>query len=172
MRYPGDAATDAGNPIGAAKSEELRILQSASVAGERFSVWAAAAMLEASPASIEEACDRLANRQQFIRSTRTHNAPNGSPSPHYEFRHSLYRQALYRSLAGLHRSQLHRRLGEHLMPTYTAGKSELASELALHFEEGRDYEQTTRYADACAENARTDFPPRLHSNPPARSRTR
>ena len=30
--------------------EELRILQSASVAGERFSVWAVAAMLDASPA--------------------------------------------------------------------------------------------------------------------------
>jgi len=137
--------------------EELRILQSASVAGERFSVWAAAAMLDASPASIEETCDRLATRQQFIRSTGTHDAPNGSPSPHYEFRHSLYRQALYRTLAGLYRSQLHRSLGEHLMPICNAGRQELASELALHFEEGRDYERATRCLMLAAENAAHRF---------------
>jgi hypothetical protein len=58
--------------------EELRILQGGCVAGERFSVWATAATLDASPASIEEACDRLANRQQFIRSVGIHNAPNGA----------------------------------------------------------------------------------------------
>ncbi|MBZ5583049.1 MAG: AAA family ATPase [Acidobacteriia bacterium] len=137
--------------------EELRILQSASIAGERFSVWAAAAMLEASPVSIEEACDRLASRQQFIRSAGPHDAPNGVPSPHYEFQHSLYRQALYHSLAGLHRSQLHRSLGELLMPICTAGKPELTSELAMHFEEGRDYERATRYLMLTAENAANRF---------------
>ena len=41
-------------------AEEQRILQSCSVAGERFSVWAAAVMLETPPASIEETCDKLA----------------------------------------------------------------------------------------------------------------
>jgi DNA-binding winged helix-turn-helix (wHTH) protein/tetratricopeptide (TPR) repeat protein len=137
--------------------EELRFLQSGCVAGERFSVWAAAAMLSASPASIEEACDRLASRQQFIRSVGIHDAPNGTPSAHYEFRHSLYRQALYRSLSGLHRSKLHRSLGEHLAPVCTAGKPELASELALHFEEGRDYERAARYLVLAAENAANRF---------------
>jgi tetratricopeptide (TPR) repeat protein len=137
--------------------EELRILQCASVAGERFSVWAATAMLDTSPASIEETCDRLANRQQFIRSDGIHNSPSGVASAHYEFRHSLYRQALYRSLVGLRRSQLHRSLGEHLMPICAAGKPELASELAVHFEEGRDYERAARYLMLAAENAANRF---------------
>lgn len=137
--------------------EEQRVLQCGSVAGERFSVWAAAAMLEASPASIEEACDRLANRQLFIRSSGVHAAPNGSASAHYEFRHSLYRQALYRSISGLNRSKLHISLGERLIPLCAAGKPELASELALHFEEGRDYEQATRYLMLTAENATRRF---------------
>src|SRR5690348_1065401 len=48
--------------------EELRILQSASIAGERFSAWAEAAILDNDAGLIEEACDRLASRHQFIRS--------------------------------------------------------------------------------------------------------
>ena len=153
--------------------EDLRILQSGCIAGERFSVWAVAAMLDASPASIEEACDRLASRQQFIRSVGIHKAANGAPSAHYEFRHSLYRQALYRSLSGLNRSKLHRSLGERLMPICDAGKPELASELALHFEEGRDYERAARCLMLAAENTAKRFSHRDSiRNPPARSRTR
>ena len=56
------------------------------------------------------------------------------------------------SIAGFrvrHRSKLHRSLGERLMAACTAGRRELASELALHFEEGRDYEQATRCLTAC-----------------------
>ena len=137
--------------------EELRILQGGCVAGERFSVWAAAATLDASPSSIEEACDRLANWQQLIRPAGIHDAPNGAPSAHYEFGHSLYRQALYRSLSSLHRSKLHLRLGERLMPICDAGKPELASELALHFEEGRDYKRAARCLMLAAENAAHRF---------------
>ena len=137
--------------------EDRRVLQSGSVAGERFSVWAAGVMLGDSPASIEERCERLANRQQFIRSLGIHVAPNGSASAHYEFRHALYRQALNRSLSGTSRVQLHLRLGEQLMPICAAGKSELASELALHFKEGRDYERAARCLMLVAENTQRRF---------------
>lgn len=137
--------------------EERRILESGSVAGERFSIWAAAAMLGASASSIEEQCDKLANRQRFIRLIGIHDAPDGAPSAHYEFRHSLYRQALYRSLTGLNRSKLHLTLAERLMPICTAGKSELASELALHFEAGRDYERAARCLMLAAENTQKRF---------------
>jgi len=137
--------------------EDRKVLQSGSVAGERFSVWAASVMLDDSPASIEEQCENLANRQQFIRSVGIHDAPNGSASAHYEFRHALYRQALNRSLSGPRRAQLHLRLGEQLMPICAAGKSELASELALHFEEGRDYERAARCLMLAAENTQKRF---------------
>jgi DNA-binding winged helix-turn-helix (wHTH) protein/tetratricopeptide (TPR) repeat protein len=137
--------------------EERRILQGGSIAGERFSVWAVAAMLETSPATIEDACDRLASRQQFIRSAGIHGGPDGTRSAHYEFRHALYRQALQRSLTGLNRSRLHLSLAERLMPVCTAGRPELASELAVHFEEGRDYERAGRYLIMAAENAAKRF---------------
>jgi DNA-binding winged helix-turn-helix (wHTH) protein/tetratricopeptide (TPR) repeat protein len=137
--------------------EDQRVLQSASVAGERFSVWAAAAMLDASPDSIEDRCDKLANRRQFIRSVGTHEAPDGTLSTYYEFRHSLYRQALYRSLSGLNRSQLHLSLGEKLMPVCAGAKPELAAEVALHFEAGRDFERAARHLILAAENSARRF---------------
>ncbi len=135
-------------------AEHRRILQSASVAGERFSVWAACAPTELSAASIEEHCDGLASRQRFIRSLGMYHTPDGSSSPHYEFRHSLYRQALYRSLSGLSRSRFHLSLAERLMPICSAGKPEFASEIALHFEAGRDHERAASCLLIAAENAR------------------
>src|SRR6266478_1324377 len=44
---------------------EQRILRSASVAGERFSVWAIATAAEIDPDSVEGVCEGLAERLQF-----------------------------------------------------------------------------------------------------------
>jgi DNA-binding winged helix-turn-helix (wHTH) protein/tetratricopeptide (TPR) repeat protein len=137
--------------------EEQRILESGSVAGERFSVWAVAAMLEVSPSSVEDACDRFAARRQFILAAGTHSAQNGRSAPHYEFRHSLYKQVLYRRLSGSNRSRLHKSLADRLAPFCTAEKPELAAELALHFEEGRDHERAAHCLILAAENATRRF---------------
>ena len=137
--------------------EERRILEGGCVVGEHFSVWAVAAMLGGVAASIEEVCEKLAARRQFIRSTGIHAAADGSPSARYEFRHSLYRQALYRSASGLKRSKLHLSLGERLMPLCIGGKPELASEVALHLEEGRDQARAARCLMLAAENTARRF---------------
>src|ERR1051326_1550155 len=137
--------------------EDRKILQSGSVAGERFSIWAASSMLDEPPASIQNRCDWLDDRNGFIRSAGVHDAPNGSPSANYEFRHSLYRQAFYRSLPGLNRSELHLRLGQRLMAICTAGKPGLAPEVASHFEAGRDYDRAALFLMQSAENAQKRF---------------
>ena len=138
-------------------AEEQRVLEGASVAGERFSVWAVAAMLETATDWIEAAYEKLAGRQQFLRFAGIHNAANGTQSAHYEFRHALYRQALYRHLSSVNRTKLHRGLAERLMTICFAGRPELASEVALHFEEGRDFEQATRCLMLAAENTQKRF---------------
>jgi predicted ATPase len=119
-------------------AKELRVLQSCSVAGERFSVWEAAVMLETFPTWIEDTCDKLAQRGQFLRFAGIHKAANGEDSAHYEFRHSLYRQTLYSRLSSSHRSDLQRRLRSGLRAASAAGRWNLAPELAPHFEAGRD----------------------------------
>jgi len=122
---------------------EQGILRSASVAGDRFSVWAVTGALEIESSRIEDACEVLAEKQQFIKAAGIHELANGEFSAHYEFRHSLYREVLYRQLSDVNRSRLHRLLGQRLKTLCTPSKPELAAELALHFEGGREYDQAS-----------------------------
>ena len=46
---------------------EQRVLRSASVAGERFSAWAVSTAAEIDPGEIEEICEGLVERLQFIK---------------------------------------------------------------------------------------------------------
>ena len=52
---------------------------------------------------------------------------------------------------------LRRRLGERLQTLCSPAKPELASELALHFEEGREFDQSSRYLILAAGNAARRF---------------
>src|SRR6266478_2839695 len=132
---------------------EQRILRSASVAGERFSVWAISTSVEIEADRIQDACEELSARLQFIRCAGTHELANGQISAHYEFRHSLYREVLYRRLPEATRSKLHLLLAQRLKAFCDPCEQELATELALHFEGGHDYEQAIRYLILAAENA-------------------
>jgi DNA-binding winged helix-turn-helix (wHTH) protein/tetratricopeptide (TPR) repeat protein len=136
---------------------EQRVLKSASVAGERFSVWSISTLQDISPDQIEDVCDQLSARQQVIKSAGIQELSNGLVSPHYEFRHSLYRQAIYRLLSDGNRSRLHLGLAARLQTLGTPEHRELASEVAFHFEEGRDYEQAIRHLLVAAENATSRF---------------
>src|SRR5882762_2364093 len=84
---------------------EQSILRSASVAGERFSVWAIATAAEIDPDGVEGVCEGLAERLQFIKAAGIHELANGQISAHYDFRHSLYREVLYRRLSEVTRSK-------------------------------------------------------------------
>jgi DNA-binding winged helix-turn-helix (wHTH) protein/tetratricopeptide (TPR) repeat protein len=136
---------------------EQRILKSGSVAGERFSVWDITPTLDIEPDHIEYHCERLADKQQFIRRVGDHEIPKPDGSARYNFRHSLYRQCIYRRLSAVNRSKLHRILGERLATSSSAGQSDLASEIALHFEEGGKYERAIDYLMLTASNAAARF---------------
>ena len=138
-------------------AEEQRILSSGSVVGERFSVWAIRPTLDLEADRIEDLLEGLAEKQLFVRSVGIQELPDGSVSAHYAFRHSLFRQVLYHRLSSVSRSKLHRRIGKQLRLFYTKDRPEIASELALHFEEGHEYEQAIRYLLLSAENAQRRF---------------
>ena len=136
---------------------EQRVLKSASVAGRRFSAWAVSEMLQMGIADAEEVCQRFAQRQQFLRAARGAGALGGALSANYEFQHALYRKALYQQLTPAQRAQSHLRLAESaegmLGASTAAAAREAASELALHFENGRDFARAARYLILSAENA-------------------
>ncbi|HEY8714652.1 MAG TPA: AAA family ATPase [Candidatus Acidoferrum sp.] len=138
-------------------AEEQRILKSASVAGEKFSVWTISAAAEMEIDSTEEACERLANRLQFIKSAGITASPNGQISAHYEFRHSLYREVLYQRLSKAARSRLHLLLAQRLQAFSDPCEQEQATELAMHFEGGHDYEEAIHYLILAAKNAARRF---------------
>jgi len=106
---------------------------------------------------IEEICEGLAEKQQFIKAAGIQELPNGETSAHYEFRHSLYREVLYRHLSDVSRSKLHRALGERLKILCTPEKLEIAAELTLHFEEGHAYEEAVHYSMLAAETSAGRF---------------
>ena len=136
---------------------EQRILKIASVAGERFSAWCISTTIDLDSEHVENCCEALAQRHQFLAGTGIYELPDGGFSPHYEFRHSLYRQVLYRRLSDAHRSKLHRACAQRLQELCDAGSRELASELASHLEAARDYEQAVPYLMMAAENATGRF---------------
>ncbi len=132
---------------------EQRILKSGSVAGERFSIWAITTAAEIDSDLIEDTCESLADRLQFIKASGTHELANGQISAHYDFRHSLYREVLYRRLSEGTRSKLHLLLARRLKGLCNPCEPELAAELALHFEGGYEYEQAIYYLIHAANNA-------------------
>jgi DNA-binding winged helix-turn-helix (wHTH) protein/tetratricopeptide (TPR) repeat protein len=136
---------------------EQRILSYASVAGDRFSVWALTTEPDLRSDEIENACEGLVEHHQFLRAAGFQELANGTVSAHYEFRHALYREAVYRRLSEVSQSRWHRLLGERLKMLCSPGKQELAAELALHFEKGREYDLAIGYLILAAENAAVRF---------------
>lgn len=136
---------------------EQRILRTGSVAGERFSVWAISGALGMDAGSVEEVCEGLVEKLQFIKGMGIYELANGEISSHYEFQHSLYREVLYRRLAESLRAKLHLQLAQRLRAFCDPCEQELATELASHFEGGHDYEQAVRHLFLAAKNAAGRF---------------
>jgi DNA-binding winged helix-turn-helix (wHTH) protein/predicted ATPase len=132
---------------------DRRTLESASVAGAEFSVDAVMAGLGEDRALVEGRCDGLSRQRQFIRDCGVHVLPNGEAVGRYGFIHALYQNVLYDGLSVSKRAQLHRRIGEGGEQVYGERAREISTELAWHFEQGRDYKSAAKYFQQAADNA-------------------
>ena len=132
---------------------ERRVLMSATIAGQRFSAWAISAILNMDVAAAEETCEEFAQHRHFLASGRPAGLLGADQSAPYEFRHSLYREALLRRVPPAQRAQMHRALAEKAERLVGPRSYEFASELALHFEHGRDPTRAAHYLVITAENA-------------------
>jgi len=132
---------------------EQRILEVASVAGAEFSSLAVMAGLGKDRAPVEEKCDGLARRRQFIQDCGVQVLPNGEAVSRYGFIHTLYQNVLYERVSASRRVQLHRRIGEQAEVLYGDRAREIAAELAMHFERGSKGKQAVKYLQQAAENA-------------------
>ncbi len=138
-------------------AEEQRTLEAASVAGAEFSTLAVAAGLEEDRAAVESRCYELARRRQLIQDCGVQELPNGEAVTRYGFIHALYQSVLYDRLSPSRRLQLHRRIGDCGEKIYGERAGEIAAELAMHFERGRDYLRAAKYLHLAGHNANRRF---------------
>ena len=134
-------------------AEERRMLEAASVAGVEFSAAAIAAGVETEPDAVEEQCTRLARREQFLRLAGTTEWPDGTVAARYSFLHALYQEVLYERVTTGRRVQLHHRIGEREEQAYGERTREIAAELAMHFERGRDIPKAVHHHGQAGQQA-------------------
>ena len=126
-------------------TEARRVLEAASVVGERFAVAAVAAGVQCPVEDVEASCEGLATHQHFLDDIGLREWPDGTSSGRYRFTHALYRQVLYEGLGTARRMQLHRRIGTRLEAGHGARAGEIAAQLAVHFERGGEVSRAAHY---------------------------
>jgi predicted ATPase len=152
-RVPGNLQQLIERQIERLSAEDRRLLEGASVAGMEFSAAAVAAGVETATESVEERCEGFARQAHFLRTSGAADWPDGTVASRYSFLHALYQEVLYERIPARRRQRLHQRIGEQEEHAYGARAKEIAAELAVHFEQGRDYRKAVRYLQQAGENA-------------------
>jgi hypothetical protein len=134
-------------------AEDRLILEIASVAGMEFSAAAVAAGVAIAAEAIEEQCAGLARQGRFLQTQNREDWPDGTVAASYRFLHALYQEVLYQRLPAGRRQRLHQHIGERKEHAYGERAREIATELAVHFEQGRDYRKAVQYLQYAGENA-------------------
>ncbi|TPQ30999.1 transcriptional regulator [Bradyrhizobium guangdongense] len=150
---PDDLLNMITHEIGRLTEDERRLVDAASVAGLEFSASLVAAGLSRDAIETERQLEALARKDHLLVRSGAGEWPDGTYSGTYAFRHNLYQNVVYRHLAPGLRAQTHHRLGKRLEEAYRGRAAEIASTLALHFEQGRDFPSALRYLGQAAENS-------------------
>jgi tetratricopeptide (TPR) repeat protein len=132
---------------------DRRILEAASVEGIEFSVTAVAAALECSAADVEDRCAELAEHQMFLRFAGDDTWPDGTPATRYALRHAMHRELWLERVAPNRLEEWHRRIGLRKEAAHGERAGELAADLAVHFESGRDYARAIAYLELASRRA-------------------
>ncbi len=131
----------------------VRLLEVASAAGSEFSVAAVAAGAQRELDEVDTLCNELARRHQFLNRAGVEEWPDGTIASRFGFVHALYREAFYERLPAGRRAALHRRTGERLAQGHGDRASEIATQLAMHFERGSDAARAVFYLQQAGEMA-------------------
>ncbi len=129
---------------------DRQLLEAASAAGTQFSAAIVAAAAEQELVAVEARCDALARDGHFIRAAGVSEWPDGTVAAAYEFMHELYRSTLYARVSPAHARVLHQRIGRRLEDAYDAHVDDVATELSVHFERGRDAGRAAKYLEKAA----------------------
>jgi DNA-binding winged helix-turn-helix (wHTH) protein/predicted ATPase len=154
LGIPGDVRRTIEKQIEYLLPNEIALLEIASVAGGTFSAAAVARAAQTALNNVEAALSRLARQGRFVREAGVAEWPDGTVATRFAFFHILYRDVLYQRVPEGRRAELHRQIGALEEAAYGEKTSEIAAELAMHFERGHDAGKAGIYLQQAAENAR------------------
>jgi DNA-binding winged helix-turn-helix (wHTH) protein/tetratricopeptide (TPR) repeat protein len=126
------------------------LLEAASVVGMQVSAQALAAALGQALHEVEQACQALAQRQQWLLSRPASVWPDGTLAGAWTFVHDIHRQVLYDAIAPARRQLLHRRVAERLAQGWGERVAEQAGTLAAAYEQAGMPEATARMLELVA----------------------
>jgi len=142
-----------GQQIENLAAEERRVLQIAAVSGAEFSAAGIAAAPGLDVQAVEEICDRLVQRQQFITSRGSHDWPDGTVANRYAFVHAMYQEGLGSRVSEARRVEWQGRIAAREEQAYGADARDIAAQLAVRFEAARQYDRSVKYFELAARNA-------------------
>jgi predicted ATPase len=153
IAIPQDVRRMIGHQLDRLRPDARRVLEAASAAGVEFTAAAVAAAEQVGLDDVERACADLAGGAAFLTSQDSETWPDGTVTGRYGFRHALYQDVVYERVPAARRADLHRRIGERLEAGLRERAVEVATELAMHFERGRDPRRAIRYLQAAGQIA-------------------
>ncbi|SPF37496.1 exported hypothetical protein [Candidatus Sulfopaludibacter sp. SbA4] len=133
--------------------EDRMILLTAAVQGLQFDSAVVARVLSRDPAEVEERLQALDAEHDFVRAVGEREFSDGTLSVRYRFIHLFYQHALYKSLVPSRRAGLCLETARCLAGLTGAGAREIASDLAVLFEAGRDMANASEHFLRAARNA-------------------
>ncbi|WP_181389631.1 winged helix-turn-helix domain-containing protein [Leucothrix pacifica] len=137
--------------------QDRQVLEAASVSSAAFATESLAAVMQQDVLEIEEVCEDQLLHEQWLAPEGSQSWPDGSISESYRFWHQLYRQYFYENLSAARCRHYHLRFAERLLSGYLGKVSELASQLAYHFEAGGDLPRALAFSKEASQHAAQCF---------------
>ena len=135
--------------------ETLAVIEAASIAGVEFDTEEVLAALGDNwhVEMVEEICNALSQRGEFIEEQTVKCWPDGSLATRYRFRHALYPQVISDLIGQASRARMHLAIAKRLELGFSDVISSMSNLLAWHYERGQDSARSLHFLLKAAEEA-------------------
>jgi DNA-binding winged helix-turn-helix (wHTH) protein/predicted ATPase len=139
--------------IATLSDEDQSLLEAASVVGTEVAAPSVGAAMHLEAEEVERRCDGLARHSHLLRKSKDVVWPDGTETACYAFPHQLYQEVLYGRISAIRRVRFHQLIGQRIEMAFLGQLSDVAGQLAMHFEAGKEYSRAVHYRELAAQNA-------------------
>ncbi len=159
LRLPDSLGGIIGKQLDRLPPEQQAVLRAASIRGQTFTQFCAAAVLATNPVELLDRLSGLARSSPWIEELGIERQSDGRLRATFRFRHALYQQAIHDGWNAADRADAHLRLAHDLASRVHAGESITPSEVAVHFERGHAFPDAVRWQAEAAASALAHIAP-------------